>query len=225
MYYQRNKIGITEIIIIINVIVFFVLYLIPKLYFILSLNIGDPADFLNIFRIPIAFSINTHAYWQILTSIFLHGGIFHLIFNMYGLYIFGKPLEEKWGKKNFLFFYLTVGILANIASILFLKLTTSNPIILVGASGSIMGVLIAFGAYYPDVTLLLFFVIPIKVKWAIALYALVELFLEISSGATSKIAHFTHLFGFLFGFLYLLMFFKMNAIKEMFFSKRNYYYY
>ena len=223
MYYQRNKnIGMVEIIIIINVIVFFILYLIPKLYLILSLNIGNPNDFINRYGISIAYTINNNAYWQLFTSMFVHGGIFHLIFNMYGLYIFGKPLEEKWEKLPFLLFYLVVGILANIASVLFLNLTTSNPIVLIGASGAIMGVLIAFGAYYPEVQLLLFFVIPIRVKWAILLYATLELFFEIS-GAASKIAHFTHLFGFLFGYLYLLIFFKTNAIKEMFFRNRNYY--
>ena len=75
-----------------------------------------------------------------------------------------------------------------------------------------------------DVRLLLFFFIPMKVKWAILLFAGIELFAEIS-GTGSGIAHITHLFGFLFGFLYLLIYFKMNPIKEMFFPRRNYFHY
>src|SRR4030042_2086852 len=219
MYYQRNiKIGITEIIIGINIFAFLIIYyLMPNLFYVFSLNIGNSGDFLSQSDIPIEYTINQNAYWQLLTSMFLHGSFVHLIFNMYGLLIFGKPLEEKWGKIKFLSFYLTVGILANIASVLFLNLTTNDPVKLVGASGAIMGVLLAFGAYYPDVTLLLFFVIPIKVKWAILLYAALELYFEISNKlrqSMGAIAHYTHLFGLLFGFLYLLIFLRINAIKE-----------
>lgn len=228
MNYQRNiKIGITEIIIGINVFAFLIINkLIPNLFYIFSLNIGTAADFLDKQNKLIEFTVNQNAYWQILTSMFLHGNLMHLIFNMYGLLIFGKPLEEKLGKIKFLSFYLTVGILANIASVIFINLTPNDPVSLVGASGAIMGVLLAFGVYYPETTLLLFFVIPIKVNWAILLYAALELYFEISNRlreSSSIIAHFTHLFGLLFGFLYLLLFFRINAIKELFFRKKIYY--
>lgn len=228
MDYQRNiKIGITEIIIGINIFAFLILNkLIPGLFYIFSLNIGTTIDFFDKHNIIINYTINQNAYWQILTSIFLHGNFMHLLFNMYGLFIFGKPLEERLGKINFLSYYLTTGILANIASVLFINLTPNNPVSLIGASGAIMGVLLAFGAFYPDIILLLFFVIPIKVKWAILLYAALELYFEISNKlrqSTGAIAHYTHLFGLLFGFLYLLLFFRINAIKEMFFRKKIYY--
>lgn len=224
MYYQRNRnIGMVEIIIIINAALFFI----PM---ILSFLLGSQAYlkfFYDLFALQINtnsyFTINNGAFWQILTSIFLHGGLMHIFFNMFALYIFGKPLEEKWGKIKFLSFYLAVGILANIASILFFILT-EHPVSLVGASGAIYGVLLAFGGYYPEITLLLFFVIPIKAKWAIVLMAGLSLFFQVSN-TMGNIAHITHLFGFLFGFLYLLIFFRLNAVKEMFFNKRNYYYY
>ncbi len=229
MYYQKNiKIGITEIIIGINIFAFVIIYYFtPKLFYVFSLNIGNSADFLIKHNRVIEYTINQNAFWQLLTSMFLHGSPLHLIFNMYGLLMFGKPIEERWGKINFLSFYLTVGILANIASVLFLNLTPNELVSLVGASGAIMGVILAFGAYYPEVRLLLFFVIPIKVKWAILLYAALELYFEISNKlrqSSGTIAHFTHLFGFIFGFLYLLIFFKINAIKEMFFRKNTNYY-
>ena len=223
MYYQKNRnIGIVEIIITINVI----LFLIPMFSNILLGNNNFITFFYDLFGLQINttsyFTINNGAYWQILTSIFLHGGIMHIFFNMFTLYIFGKPLEEKWGKLKFLSFYLTIGILANIASIIFFILT-KQQVSMVGASGAIFGVLLAFGGYYPEVMLLLFFVIPIKAKWAILLMAVLSLFFQVTN-TMGSIGHITHLFGFLFGFLYLLIFFKTNAIKEMFFRNRNYYY-
>lgn len=223
MYYQRNnRIGVTEIIIGINAVVFFIFYLFPNYNSIFSLNIGTSFDFMNMYGIQITYTINNGAFWQLLTSIFMHGGIMHIFFNMFALYIFGKPLEEKWGKAKFLSFYLTIGILANIASVAFFILT-KHPVSLIGASGAIYGVLLAFGGYYPEVILLLFFVIPIKAKWAVVLMAVLSLFFQVSN-RMGNIAHITHLFGFLFAYLYLLIFFRMDAIKEMFFRNRNYYY-
>ncbi len=226
-YYQyRNtrpgyNIGVVEILVIINVIMFIpvliLLYvtrndLLLKYVEVMSLNV-------NIHKY---FSIDNGAYWQILTAMFMHGGISHIFFNMYGLYLFGKPLEMRMGSRKFLFFYLATGVLANIASVIFFKFATAQPVSLIGASGAIFGVLLGFGAFYPEVRLLLFFIIPIRVKWAVLLYGGIELFSEISS-RTDGIAHITHLFGFVFAYLYLLIFFRINAIKEMFFTKRNYY--
>jgi membrane associated rhomboid family serine protease len=223
MYYQRSRnIGIIEIIISINAAFF----IIPRLLSYIMNSTAFLNSFYGLFALNIninyPFTINNGAFWQILTSIFMHGGMMHIFFNMFALYIFGKPLEERWGKMKFLSFYLTTGILANIASILFFILTVKN-VSMVGASGAVFGVLLAFGGYYPEVTLLLFFVIPLKAKWAILLMAVLSLFFQITN-TMGSIGHITHLFGFLFGFLYLLIFFKTNAIKEMFFRNRNYYY-
>ena len=93
--------------------IIFYVFKIPDLYVIssyfLNLNINSPNNFL---------SFNDGAFWQVITAMFMHGGIGHILFNMYGLYIFGKPLEVKWGKSGFIAFYLTAGILANLASAL-----------------------------------------------------------------------------------------------------------
>ncbi len=216
---RRNQIGVIEVLIGINFVLFipYILTFITRdtffytlsLYY-LGLNINHPQGFL---------SINDGALWQIVSAMFMHGGLGHIIFNMYGLYIFGKPLELRWGNARFLSFYLTTGILANIASALF-YLYTKNSLILIGASGAVYAVLLAFGSYYPNTRLLLFFFIPIKVKWAIVIFTIISLLFQLTSFA-SFIGHLTHLLGFFFAFLYLLLFFRINAIKRMFFSNED----
>ena len=218
-FYEKKQTKVIETIIIINVILFipYIIYYIFKIPFIyaivsnfLNLNINHPNNF---------YSINDGAYWQILTAMFMHGGIFHIIFNMYTLYIFGKPLVNKWGGTKFLLFYLTTGILANIASVFIFNLS-NNPISLLGASGAIYAVLLAFVTYYPDIKLYFFALLPIKAKWAILLFTGIELFSEIAN-FNDGIAHITHLFGFLFGFFYLLLFFRINAIQKIFFPSEE----
>lgn len=214
---RRYNIGVVKILIFINFL-FFIPYIlsflttIPFFYnltiYYFGLNINTPY-----------LSINDGALWQVVSAMFIHGSIAHIIFNMYGLYIFGKPLELRWGNANFLSFYLTTGILANIASAIFYILT-KNRITLIGASGAVYAVLLAFGSYYPNTRLLLFFFIPIKVKWAIALFTFISILFQLTNIA-NFIGHLTHLLGFLFGFLYLLIFFRINALQKMFFSKED----
>ena len=216
---QKKNWGFVEVIILLNIIMFipYLVYYVfrsPNLYVIasyfLNLNINSPNNFL---------SVNNGAIWQIVTGMFMHGSLGHLIFNMYGLYIFGKPLELRWGKGRFLTFYLFTGILANVSSVLF-YLYTGKSVSLIGASGAIYGVLLAFGGYFPETRLLLLFLIPIKVKWAILLFTVIELGLQFANIDTG-VAHLTHLFGFLFSFLYLFLFYKMNPIQKMFFTREE----
>lgn len=176
-----------------------------------ALNIG-----FNDIRIPSIDNGLQYSY-QLLTSIFLHGNLAHLVLNMYALHAFGKPLERRWGCRNFWMFYLVVGILANVASYCFFHFTKANSVALIGASGAIYGVLLAFGAYYPEVKVLLFFIIPLKIKWMVPLFAVIELLIEIS-GSMDGIAHVTHLFGFVFAFFYCLIVFRFNPIRQMYFS-------
>lgn len=177
-----------------------------------ALNVGFPAS------IPSMDSSFLYVY-QLLTSVFLHGGMPHLIFNMYALYAFGTPLEQRWGSVRFVFFYLAVGVLANLASYLCFRFMGAN-VSLIGASGAIYGVLLAFGSYYPESKVLLFFFIPLKIKWLVPVFTVIELLIEIS-GRNDGIAHLTHLFGFLFAFFYLLFVFKNNAIKRMYFPDKE----
>jgi len=217
-YQSYKRLGVTETLIIINIIFF-----IPGLITFITRN-----DFLQNYisnignmnvNISALYTINNGAYWQFLTSMFLHGDIFHILFNMYGLYMFGKPVENVMGKSKFLFFYILSGVAANIASYAVFTLT-GQSVSLLGASGALFAVLLAFGGYYPDTKLLIYFFIPLKVKWAILSFAVIELVSEITN-TMGGIAHITHLFGFLFGFLILIAFFNMNPIQKLFFPRKD----
>lgn len=166
-------------------------------------------------------------WWQPVTHMFMHGGFWHLFFNMYTLYIFGTVLERVWGMKKFLLFYFVTGIgaaavhtgvewlqmnhwmaqvaegsVAAQAQIHALKMTPT-----VGASGAIYGVLMGYAMLYPDsVMSLVFPPISMKAKWFVLIFAAIELFTGIS-GVGGGIAHFAHLGGLVFGFL-LIMYWK-----------------
>lgn len=216
-YYQqsRRRYSATDIIIIVNCILFLPYFFRAFPLFremfrftrqFLSMNIGYS-------NVP---CFDRFAVWQPLTAMFMHGNPSHLFFNMYALYIFGKPLEQRWGTARFVSFYMTVGILANVAGGL-IFIITGKPLSLIGASGAIYGVLLGYGSIYPNTRLLLFFFIPIRVKWCVLLYAVIELLSEIFSAADG-VAHSVHLFGFLFAFLYIMIFMHRNAIRDMFFD-------
>ena len=141
-------------------------------------------------------------FWQFLTYMFLHGSIFHLFFNMYALFLFGRPLEQRWCWKEFLFFYLTTGIGAGIVT--FFWNLMRNPFIpTIGASGAIFGIVLAFGLEFPETVLLLFFIIPVRAKYAAFIFGGIELVM-ILTGSLQGIGHLTHLAGLLFGYLYYL---------------------
>ncbi len=137
--------------------------------------------------------------WQIFTHMFLHGGLFHLLINLFVLWMFGKPIEREWGTSSFLKYYFTCGLGAGI----FILITSLNSRIpVVGASGAIYGILVAFAMLYPDSIIYLYFLFPIKAKHFAILIGAVA-FLGGISGGRSNIAHFGHLGGFLVGYVYL----------------------
>jgi len=137
--------------------------------------------------------------WQIFTHMFLHGGLFHLLINLFVLWMFGKPIQREWGTSSFLKYYFTCGLGAGIL-ILLTSLNSRMPVI--GASGAIYGVLLAFAMLYPDSIIYLYFLFPIKAKhFAILIGAIA--FLSGISGGRSNIAHFGHLGGLLVGYVYL----------------------
>ncbi len=156
--------------------------------------------FITLFSLLPALIVKLGWVWQVFTYMFLHGGFFHLFFNMYALYLFGKPLEDRWGNREFLFFYLFSGVGAGI--ITFAWNLFRNPFIpTIGASGAIFGVVLAFGLEFPDVMLLLFFFIPLRAKYAAFIFGGIELVMIIT-GTMQGIGHFTHLAGLLFGYIY-----------------------
>ena len=145
--------------------------------------------------------------WQLVTYMFMHGGIGHLFFNMYTLFIFGSVLENVWGTKKFLTFYFVTGVGAALVNIGVQYLTGSFALT-VGASGAIYGILMGYAMLYPDSRLtLLFPPVSMKAKWFVLIFAGIELLLGISNNPADNVAHFAHLGGLIFAFL-LIMYWK-----------------
>ena len=166
-------------------------------------------------------------WWQPLTHMFMHGGFWHIFFNMYTLFIFGSVLERVWGTKKFLLYYFMTGLgaaavhtgvewiqmthwmsqaaegsMAAQASIHAMKMTPT-----VGASGAIYGLLMGYAMLYPDAIMSLIFPpVSMKAKWFVLIFAAIELFTGVT-GTGGGIAHFAHLGGLIFGFI-LLMYWK-----------------
>lgn len=142
--------------------------------------------------------------WQILTYGFLHGGLPHLFFNMFALWMFGAPLEATWGSRRFLRYYLICVLGAGLVQLVVATLAVRNgslPYPTVGASGGVFGLLLAYGMLFPNQRLMLIFPpIPMKARTFVICYGLLELYLGVT-GTRSGVAHFAHLGGMAFGFL------------------------
>ncbi|HXD93112.1 MAG TPA: rhomboid family intramembrane serine protease [Bacteroidia bacterium] len=157
------------------------------------------------------FNSKTFKPYQVITYLFMHADILHIFFNMLGLFMFGSVLENVWGPKRFLTYYILTGIGAAIAQTLFVYSQIPpgaevNGCIGVGASGSLYGVLIAFAWMFPNTELMMMFIpIPIKAKFLIPGFAVMELFSGLRNNPTDNIAHFAHLGGLLFGIIILLI--------------------
>ena len=175
---------------------------------------------------------------QLITHLFMHGNFTHLFFNMFALWMFGKILENVWGSKRFLIYYMITGIGAASIHLLISQyqiISISNQIPemvnlaiegrynpsipiskkltqliitpTVGASGAVFGLLLAFGMLFPNALLYLYFAIPIKAKYFVIGYGLIELYAGISNNPADNVAHFAHLGGMIFGF-FLIKYWK-----------------
>jgi len=222
--------------------------------------------------------------YQLVTYMFMHGGFAHIFFNMFALWMFGNTLENYWGPKRFLTYYIVTGIGAAVChyTILYFQLEPTlnvidsfllnpslnefqafinsehfkitnhdtfnhateilksynqalyandinealrisveymqvykadfiNAPVIIGASGSIFGILLAFGMLFPNTMLYIYFAIPIKAKWFVILYGAAELFSGISNSSGDNVAHFAHLGGMLFGFILIKYWQKNNT--------------
>lgn len=143
--------------------------------------------------------------WQLISYAFLHGGLFHLLFNLFALWIFGSRIEQAWGSKAFVIYYFVCVIGAALVQLLVSGQAMNSGEIYptLGASGGVFGLLLAFALTFPNEKLML--LIPpiiIKAKWFVLIYAAVELYAGVT-GTLAGIAHFAHLGGMLFGFLLL----------------------
>lgn len=177
--------------------------------------------------------------WQPVTYMFLHGGFTHLFFNMFALFMFGVTIERTWGSKRYLLFYLVCGVTAALSQEIVWGLTTVravagydtiafpdgsrmtaelfvNQLLTIGASGAVFGLLLAFGWLYPNAGIFLLFIpIPIKAKYFVIGYGLLELFLGVT-GSQSGVAHFAHLGGMLGGLLLILLWRKQGKLYNAF---------
>ncbi len=220
---------VTKNILIINIILFAATWLLEKQGIDLTNMLG-----LHYIKAP-AFKP-----YQFVTYMFMHGSILHIFFNMYAVFMFGSILENTWGPKRFLFYYVFTGLGAASIQLLvyyfqlqpIMKETNDliaetkdyilqsqiieqrneylNRLVVVGASGSLFGLLIAFGMLFPNAELMIMFIpIPIKAKYLVAGYGAIELFSGIHNSAADNVAHFAHLGGMLFGFI-LIMIWKVR---------------
>lgn len=141
--------------------------------------------------------------WQVITYQFMHAGFWHLLFNMFfGLWMFGPEIEHLWGPRRFLVFYLTCGTVAGIFQlVLGPVLEPGRASVVVGASGSIFGVLVAFAMMFPDRYIYLWFLIPVKVKYFVMFIIAMGVF---AIGGTSQVANLAHLGGAFAGYVYML---------------------
>lgn len=139
--------------------------------------------------------------YQLFTYMFLHAGIWHLLFNMLALWMFGLPLEQTWGTRRFLKYYFLCGIGAGLCDTAVNALLGHNTST-VGASGAIYGLLLAFGVLFPDTTVMMNFLFPIKAKYMVMIYGAVALYSALGSG-NSNVSNVAHLGGILVGLIYL----------------------
>ena len=136
--------------------------------------------------------------WQPFTYLFFHGSIWHVLINMFVLWMFGSELERLWGKEHFLKFYFVTGVGAGLVTMI-IGLNSMTPI--VGASGAVYGVLLAYGLTYPNRTVYLYGIIPIKSLWFVIGIGVIAFMSSFDN--VSQISHLTHLSGMLIGYLML----------------------
>ena len=151
--------------------------------------------------------------WQLGTYLFLHGGFFHLLFNMLTLWMFGTTLESDWGTRRFLKYYFFCGVGAGLCDIVLNAAMGNWGSTTIGASGAIYGLLLAFGVMYPEQRILMDFLFPIKAKYMVMIYGAIALLSALS--VNSGVSNIAHLGGMLFGYAYLKMRFRMPAVDDL----------
>lgn len=231
------------------------LIIINAIFFLATLIFGD--IIYNLFSLHY-FENPRFEIWQPLTHMFMHGNLNHILFNMFGLWMFGSPLEKMWGRNKFIYFYLSAGfgaalvqmlvyyyqfssisteiyqlgygfnsidkllneglydtrILDQISESTLISLVQSYNSSMVGASGALYGILVAFAIIFPNSELFILFIpFPVKAKYLVPVLIFGDLFFGFSSYSVGPIAHFAHLGGALTGFL-LMWYWKKNQFNK-----------
>lgn len=153
--------------------------------------------------------------YQLVTYMFTHAQFDHIFFNMFALFMFGGVLENYWGQKRYLIYYMVTGIGAGLVQLLVCHLQgIVYPVPTIGASGAVFGLLLAFGMLFPDTPLFLMFIpVPVKAKYMVIGYGLIEFFFGVANRTGDNVAHFAHLGGMLFGIILILYWKKRRYIR------------
>lgn len=209
---MRNLPIITRYLLIANFVIFFLAGILERTFGIDLNTIGGLHYY----------SAHSFHWWQPLTYMFLHADMSHILFNMLAVWMFGATLENAWGARRYLIYYLVCGIGAAIIQEGVWSMMPFHPLQLeflntIGASGAVFGILFAFGWLFPDTPMFILFIpVPIRARTIVIIYALIELFAGMGNMMGTHIdnvAHFAHLGGMLFGWL-LLLYWRRNNWRE-----------
>ena len=186
----------TLILIAVNVAVFLLTSLSSRLEALLSMNV--------------VMAVGYHCWWQPVTYMFTHANFQHLLFNMLGLLFFGLPVERAVGSKEFLLLYFFCGIMDGLLSLALYYLLGAYRVFLLGASGAVYSLLLAYAVIFPRSRIFVFGLIPLPAPVMVALYAAIEFLSQFSADGT---AHFTHLTGFVLAWLYIRIRMGVDPLK------------
>ncbi len=186
----------------------------------IAVNVGvylltrvSPSFLVNLAMVPAL--VMQGRVWLFFTYMFAHGSVSHLFFNMLGLFFFGTHVERELGSSEFLLFYMLTGLLAGAFSFAVYAATGAWITFLIGASGAIYAVLLAFAALFPGSTIYVWGILPVRAPVLVLAYTVIELASQVFS-FRSGVAHLTHLAGFGFAYLYLLIRLDINPIRRFF---------
>ena len=199
-YPQRPRIftDAINLLIITNVVVFGILFI-----------SGQERFLFRLFGIVPRYFWRSLMIWQPVTYLFLHAGFWHILINMFVLWMFGSELEMVWGKKSFLKYFFLTGVGSGLVTIIF-NLNSTIPV--VGASGAVYGILLAYGLMFPNRYVYLYFLFPIRVKYFVIIIGAIAFFSSFNTG--TNISHLTHLSGMIIGFVYLRSNLRWKTVKS-----------
>ncbi len=190
----------------VNFVFFFATSIIPDLTYYLGLS-------------PVYF-VRRRMYWQIFTYMFIHGNMRHILSNMLGLFFFGMTVERALGSKEFLLMYFVCGLASGLCSLAFYLWAGTYNVLLVGASGAVFAIMLAYAVIFPRANIYIWGILPIPSPILVAAYAAIELLSQLT-GYKSNVAHYAHLFGFAAAFLYFIVRMGVNPVsvwKNAYFS-------
>jgi membrane associated rhomboid family serine protease len=149
--------------------------------------------------------------WQLVTYMFLHGGLFHILFNMFALWMFGCDIERAWGTREFVKYYFITGVGAGFFTFI---LSFNSQIPTIGASGAVFGILVAFAMMFPNRLIYVYFLFPVKAKYLVMFFAVIELLASFRY-TSDGIGHFAHLGGMVIGYLYIKSDFRIPSFFRL----------